>query len=370
MTFLNYKMTTVSLPKWYIANKYLEGSPKKTLEDVYEWHSTRTEQQKLEEYGLLYHNVGPAAAARFAVYANINGLLQLVDKDTPPPIFTSGFLTDNFPAKRLRSRLSKKYMSLSSEEKKFFIAWFSIERSKFMSSEQRIEEQRFLFAKDENLYKDVLAHMLALPPLEDDEYQLPVYRVYYEHIQKVEPSIVFQKWLAAVKIDERENKKIRLFNKKTKGMRNKKSASYDLSKAYFDANILTLLPLFESIYIVPENKEKEREKDTRMLSNVLTAMGANEGQSSDRSWGKDNDAIKQLKRTRDSLNDALDFKWAMSRRNTTGALYDFGPELLHYDKNIGPLHNHYITDTVYHKNKSYKKPEKPKFSLPGYYYKS
>lgn len=329
----------------------------KTLEDVYNWHLSRDEQDKYNEFSLLYYNVGPGAANRFAHYANLNPLLGLVDKDTPPPMFhqirvpvgdnkTELVLKPgakvNLPFKLkpwgglFKSRYKEKYDALDIEQQEFFNSWYTIEKNIFYTREQKIHEHRFLLTENEELYRDVLATMLALPPLKDDQEQRPDYKNFHKHMAKVEISEVFQIWWKAYS-----------------------TGQIEASVAFFDQNIIQLLPVFNMVFTVPKNEKIGRSKDTRQLSVILTRMKANENLGFNRSWQKNEEAKSLIGMSRKSTNPD-DVKWFVNyniaKKQPTGALYDFGPGLLQYDKDIGPLHNAYITDNVYHNNKGYKKP--------------
>lgn len=363
-------MTSPTFPDWYVSKDYLkfgDGSTAKTIDDVYKWHMSRDEQDKYDEFGYLYHNVGEGAAVRFAQYANLNPVLRLLkdsdfEDNKVPDILRSG-------APALEIKLSpffnKKYKSMNRDDKDLFEAWYTIEKNKFYTKEQRIDEQRILYAKDELKYIDVLSYMLARPPLAYDADGLPDYSKYFQHMRNIEFSVIFQKWVNALEVDEKFNNKER--------KKEKPNISYELSRCIFDKYPIQLLALFDKIFVVPPNEDKGRERDTRELTRVHGAMGAYP-EDRQRAWSTDEKTIRLLKRSRETANRS-DLAWFRSiQRARSGAPYDFGPGLLEYNTYKIPYSNHYIGDNVYHtiKAPNIKDTQKTVISGPpnAYVYKS
>lgn len=352
MRLLLYRMSIID---WQNDRNYLNQNdtnppPSKTLEDVYNWHLSRDEQDMYDEFGALYYNVGPDAANRFAHYANLNPLKKLIENETVPPMFhqirvpvgndkTELVLKPGAKVAlpfKLHPFWKSKYYTLNTNEKKFFASWYTIEKNLFYRKAEKIHEHRLLYVKNQELYEDVLATMLALPPMKFDREKRPVYTKYYGHMAEIEVSEVFQNWYKAYSTDQIE-----------------------ASIAYFDNNIIQLLPVISHVFTVRENKEKKRAKDTRELSLVLVRMNANTNQEFGRSWAGNAEAkgLIGMARKSTSFDDAMWYRnYNITKSESTGALYDFGPGLLQYDKDIGPLHNHYISDNIYHNKGVSKKP--------------
>jgi len=332
-----------------------EGHPK-TLGDLHKWHLSRDEREKYDEYSLLYYNVGPDAAYRFAHYANLNPVKALANKDQPPPLVYQirvprGDQTEdvlkpgadiNMPFK-FAPFFQAKYQSLNKTDAKFFKAWYMIEKNIFYKKTEKIQEQRFLFAENPERYEDVLATMLALKPLKYDEEKLPVYDIYFNHMAAVEMSEDFQTWWKAYS-----------------------TGQIEISKAFFDTKVEQLVYTIINVFTVKGNIKKKRVKDTRKLTIVLSHMDANINLGSNRSWYNDDKAKRLIeialnsrnngdgrwfRRYRMSVDDANEAKKISLGRRNTKANFDFGPGLLQYNKDIGPLHNTYITDNVYHAQK-------------------
>ncbi len=241
------------------------------------WYTSEKHEEENHKW-LIFFNVSPEAAERFAQTLE----LESIDQANLP-------IETDFEAKvKLKPFLMKKYYSLTRQEKRLFRAWNTLEHSKFYTEQERMHEQRMLYLKDKELYKKTMAKMLGTKYIKGDEEKRPGYKIYYNHLAKIQPNQNFQIWYNMYKDVNTEN------------------------KTFFDENADELIPILEDIYIVPEVNGKK--PDTRGLSVILAYLYLNISNSTNRIW-ENNDSVKEKILKARNSTDPGDLAWFQMARS-------------------------------------------------------